>query len=85
MAGLGTSKINEEDMAQMSTKLLFKPLHIYAKLTFLVCQILLSGGGLRSSDGHIGYGKGERKWAKKNAFHQPRSSSRKNGVQKTDL
>lgn len=34
-------------------------------------------GWIKSSDGHISYGKSERKWAKKNAFHQPKGSNRK--------
>lgn len=51
--------------------------HTNAKFTFLWCHILWGGDGLKSSDGHISYGKGERKWARKNAFHQPKGSSRK--------
>lgn len=51
--------------------------HTNAKFTFLWCHILWGGDGVKSSDGHISYGKGERKWARKNAFHQPKGSSRK--------
>lgn len=51
--------------------------HTYAKFTFLGVYLLRERGGLKTSDGHISYEKGERKWTRKNAFHQPKGSNRK--------
>lgn len=64
-------------MAHVSMKRFFQTITRMLKSPSFCVSYYGDRGGLKSSDGHTSYGKGERKWARKNAFHQPKGSGRK--------